>query len=342
MKVKKNIIYNNLSLFDALQRLQKIQNKTLIIVKKNLKFLGTLTDGDIRRALLRKIKITDSVQNIINHKSIITYDKKYSETVDKKFKKFKISLLPIIDKDKKYLGFHEFKKDKISQSQFIIMAGGFGRRLGSITKKIPKALVKVKQKPLLEHILSKAKRENFEDIKIITYYKSELIKKFLISKSYKNVKIYKEKRLMGTIGGIKKIATGSNHNLNYLITNCDILTRVSYKSILNFHISSNADLTVATQMKIVKSQFGNVHVDKKNITKFEEKPEHIENIVIGIYVLKKSTVELLKKFRKNKIDMPDFINFLIKKKKKIVPFPFVEKWFDIGNIKNLNDAKKNY
>jgi dTDP-glucose pyrophosphorylase len=342
MKAKKNIIYNNLSLIDALQKLQKVKNKTLIIIKKNYKFLGTLTDGDIRRALLRKIKITDTVQSIINHKSITTYDKKYSESVDKKFRKFKISLLPIVGKNKKYLGFHEFKKDKISQSLFIIMAGGFGKRLGPITKKIPKALVKIKEKPLLEHIISKAKKENFQDIKIITYYKSELIKKFLISKSYKNVKIYKEKRLMGTIGGIKNIVTNSYNNLNYLVTNCDVLTRVSYKSILNFHISSNADLTVATQMRIVKSQFGNVHVDKRNITKFEEKPEHIENIVIGIYVLKKSTVQLLKKFKKDKIDMPDFINFLIRKKKKVVPFPFVEKWFDIGNIKNLNDAKKNY
>jgi dTDP-glucose pyrophosphorylase len=342
MKVKKNIIYNNLSLFDALQRLQKVKNKTLIIIKKNLKFLGTLTDGDIRRALLRKIKITDPVHKIINNKSIITYDKKYTESVNKKFLKFKISLLPIIDRNNKYVDFHEFKKDKINHSQFIIMAGGFGRRLGSITKKIPKALVKVKQKPLLEHIISKAKKEGFDEIKIITYYKSELIKKFLTSKSYKNVKTYKEKHLMGTVGGIKNIATDSNDNSNYLITNCDILTRVSYKSILNFHTSSNADLTVATQMKIVKSQFGNVHVDKKNITKFEEKPEHMENIVIGIYVLKKSTIELLKKINKKKIDMPDFINFLIKKKKKIVPFPFVEKWFDIGNVKNLNYAKKKY
>jgi len=342
MKIRKNIIYNNFSLFDALQRLQKVKNKTLIIIKKNSKFLGTLTDGDIRRALLRKIKITDPVHKIINNKSIITYNKKYTESVNKKFLKFKISLLPIIDKNNKYVDFHEFKKDKINHSQFIIMAGGFGRRLGSITKKIPKALVKVKQKPLLEHIISKAKKEGFDDIKIITYHKSELIKKFLISKSYKNVKIYKEKHLMGTVGGMKNIATNSNDNSNYLITNCDILTRVSYKSILNFHTSSNADLTVATQMKIVKSQFGNVHVDKKNITKFEEKPEHMENIVIGIYVLKKSALELLKKISQKKIDMPDFINFLIKKKKKIVPFPFVEKWFDIGNVKNLNYAKKKY
>jgi dTDP-glucose pyrophosphorylase len=342
MKIRKNIIYNNFSLFDALQRLQKVKNKTLIIIKKNLKFLGTLTDGDIRRALLRKIKITDPVHKIINNKSIITYDKKYTKSVNKKFLKFKISLLPIIDRNNKYVDFHEFKKDKINHSQFIIMAGGFGRRLGSITKKIPKALVKVKQKPLLEHIISKAKKEGFDDIKIITYYKSELIKKFLTSKSYKNVKIYKERHLMGTVGGIKNIPTNSNNNSNYLIINCDILTRVSYKSILNFHTSSNADLTVATQMKIVKSQFGNVHVDKKNITKFEEKPEHMENIVIGIYVLKKSAVELLKKINKKKIDMPDFINFLIKKKKKIIPFPFVEKWFDIGTIKNLNYAKKKY
>jgi choline kinase len=309
MIIKKNIIYNNFSLFDALQRLQKVKNKTLIIIKKNLKFLGTLTDGDIRRALLRKIKITDPVHKIINNKSIITYDKKYTESVNKKFLKFKISLLPIIDRNNKYVDFHEFKKDKINHSQFIIMAGGFGRRLGSITKKIPKALVKVKQKPLLEHIISKAKKEGFDEIKIITYYKSELIKKFLTSKSYKNVKTYKEKHLMGTVGGIKNIPTDSNNNSNYLITNCDILTRVSYKSILNFHTSSNADLTVATQMKIVKSQFGNVHVDKKNITKFEEKPEHMENIVIGIYVLKKSAVELLKKINQKKLICQTLLTF---------------------------------
>ena len=261
--MKKNVIYDNLSLFDALQILQRVKNKTLIIVKKNLKFLGTLTDGDIRRALLNKNKITDKVQKIVNHKSIITYEKKYTHHVNNKFLKSNINLLPIIDKNNKYIDYHEFKKDKINYNHFIIMAGGFGKRLGSITKKIPKALVKVKQKPLLEHIISKAKKDNFKDIKIITYYKSELIEKFLISKSYKSVKIYKEKRSMGTVGGIKIIDIDSNDSSNYLITNCDILTRVSYKSILNFHISSNADLTVATQMKIVKSQFGNVHVDKK-------------------------------------------------------------------------------
>jgi dTDP-glucose pyrophosphorylase len=340
--MKKNVIYNNFSLFDALQRLQKVKNKTLIIVKKNLKFLGTLTDGDIRRALLKKKKITDKVEDIINRKSIITYEKKYTKSIRNKFLKSNISLLPIIDKNNKYVDFHEFKKENINYNHFIIMAGGFGRRLGSITKKIPKALVRVRQKPLLEHIILKAKNDNFENIKIITYYKSELIKKFLVSKSYKNIKIYREKRSMGTVGGIKIIDIDSNDSSNYLITNCDILTRVSYKSILNFHISSNADLTVATQMKIGKSQFGNVHVDKKNITKFVEKPEYIENIVIGIYVLKKTTVQLLKKFKKDNINMPEFINFLIKKKKKVVPFPFVEKWFDIGNIKNLNDARKNY
>lgn len=340
--MKNNVIYNYLSLLEAIKRLQKVKNKTLIIVTKNLRFLGTITDGDIRRALLRKIKITDPIKKILNKGAIITHEKKYTEKVIKKFLKFGVSILPIVDKNNKYIDFHEFKKDKINKDCFIIMAGGLGKRLGKITKSIPKALVKVKKKPLIDHIVSKAKKEGFNNIKVITYYKSELIKNFLISRSYKNIKIYKEKYMMGTIGGLRKVLPDSNVYSNYLITNCDVLTRESYKSIINFHISTNADLTVATQMKIVRSQFGNVFIKKKNITKFEEKPEHIENIVIGIYVFKKSSLQLLKKLKKTKVDMPDFINYLIKKNKKIISFPLIEKWFDIGTIKNLNDARKNY
>jgi dTDP-glucose pyrophosphorylase len=319
--MSKNIIHSNFTLFQALERLQKIKNKTLIIINKNLKFISTLTDGDIRRALLKKIKITDSVQKIVNRKSITTNETNYNDYVNEKFLKYKIALLPIVNNNGKYLGFHEFNKNKINKSEFIIIAGGFGKRLNPITKKIPKALVKIKNRALLDYIILKAKKEGFSNIKIITYHKSGLIKKFIKLKAYNNIKIYRENRPMGTIGGIRNINLDSNKNLNFLITNCDILTNVSYKSILDFHITSNADLTVATQIKIIKSEFGNVYMDKKNIIKFEEKPERIENIVIGIYVLKDSIIKLLKSFKKNeKIDMPDFINLLIKKKRKLFHF----------------------
>ena len=97
-------------------------------------------------------------------------------------------------------------------------------------------------------------------------------------------------------------------------------------------------MTVVTEMRKVQSPFGNIRLMNKKVTKFEEKPEYINNIVVGIYIVKNSVFKYLK--NNKKIDIPDFINLLIKKKKRIIPYPIVEKWIDIGTRKNLDDAKR--
>ena len=143
--------------------------------------------------------------------------------------------------------------------------------------------------------------------------------------------MFKETYPMGTIGGIKKLKLSKKFNNHTLITNCDIFTSTSYNAVVNFHKSSNADMTVVTEMKKIQSPFGNIKLSNKKVTKFEEKPEHINNVVIGIYIFRNSVLKYLSNSKK--LDMPNFINLLLKKRKKIVPFPIVEKWIDIGNKK---------
>ena len=132
-------------------------------------------------------------------------------------------------------------------------------------------------------------------------------------KKYPFAKVIKENYPMGTIAGIKNLKLNDNYNAHTLITNCDIFTHTSYRSIINFHKSSNADMTVVTEMKRIQSPFGNIKLSNKKVTKFEEKPEHINNVVIGIYIFKNSVLKYLKDYKK--LDMPNFINLLIKKEK---------------------------
>ena len=336
-KIDLNLIQCRLTLKDAIKRLSLIKIKTLIVLD-NQTFFGTLTDGDIRRALLRNLNLKTPLKHVTNKKSIVTKQTIYDLKIDKLFKKRKIDVLPVIGKLKKFIGYHVYKGKKfINPIDFVIMAGGFGKRLLPYTIKTPKPLIKIKNKPMIEYIVLKAKKENFNSIQIITYYKSEQIKNF-IKKKFKDVKVIKEKKPLGTIGGVKNLKINKSRNEHTIITNCDIFTSVSYSSIFNFHLNSNADLTVVTEMKKIQSPFGNIKLKNKKVAKFEEKPEHMSNIVVGIYIIRNSVLGILSKDKKK--DMPEFINLLIKKKKKVVPYPITEKWIDIGTKTNLQNAKR--
>lgn len=335
--MSQNLIQSCVSLKDVIKRLQNVKIKTLIVLNKK-KFVGTITDGDLRRALLNNLKFSGTANDIANKKSIFTKDEIYTDRLEKIFKDKKIDILPIINSKNLYVGYHILKSEAKSLScDFVIMAGGFGKRLMPLTNKIPKPLIKINKKPMIEHIISKAKKDKFKNINVITHYKSHLIEQF-VKQKYFDVKVFKERYPMGTIGGIKKLKLNEKFNNHTLITNCDIFTSISYSDIVNFHKSSKADMTVVTEMKKIQSPFGNIKLSNKKVTKFEEKPEHINNVVIGIYIFRNSVLKYLKKSKK--LDMPNFINLLLEKRKKIVPFPIIEKWIDIGNKKNLKEATK--
>ena len=159
--MSKNLIQSNTNLKDVIKRLQNVKIKTLIVLNKK-KFVGTITDGDLRRALLNNVKFSSTAKDIANKKSIFTKNEIYTERLEKIFIDKKIDILPIINSKHLYIGYHVQKKDiKNLACDFVIMAGGFGKRLMPLTNKIPKPLIKIK-KPMIEHLILKAKKINLK------------------------------------------------------------------------------------------------------------------------------------------------------------------------------------
>ena len=307
----------------------------LIFTEKN-KFKGLLTDGDIRRALISGKKLSDVADFLKNSRAKVCFKKTSVEEIEQEMIRWRISHLPLIDKKNNLLGLfvNSLKYNLKNKALFVIMAGGLGTRLKPITNKIPKSLVLYKGKPLIETIITKAKEEGFSKFLCILRHKAKQIKFFLRQKNNFNCDItfVTEKKPLGTIGGLSLFSC-NNHRYPFFITNTDVITSASYEKILNYYEHSGADALVVVKEQKIKNQFGEVEITKQRICKLNEKANKTFYISAGIYVLKQ---ELIKKLKMNSNkDMPDFLNDLIKTKKKIVPYFIHENWNDVGTKEQI-------
>ena len=337
---KASIIDINYSLKEAIQNL----NKTalgLCFVNKNEKFYGTITDGDIRRSLLKGVNLNDKVYSIVNTKPHFIFEKKLNKkkNYEKIIKKFNTHLIPVLDSRNKIIDvfFDDIKNRKIFpklNSEMAILTGGKGKRLMPITKNIPKALVKINGKPILEQIILKAKNEGIEKFNLITFHMHSKIVKYFGNGTKLDVKIqyYKENLPLGTAGGLSLLKLKKSKTM--IITNCDILTNINYSDIIRYHHANKNKLTLASRFYKLDNPYGVIKIDKTNkVTGIDEKPSENNLISAGIYVIDTSVLKYLK--YNSKIDMTDFINYLASKKLKIGTCPIHENWLDMGTLKDI-------
>jgi CBS domain-containing protein len=211
--IKKITILENSSILEVINNLNKSQLKIALVVDKNDFFVGIINDGDIRRAFLKGYNVNSQVKYIVNKKpfiiSKISQLEKLSSRILDQF-----SSIPIIKNNKiqsLYIEDSESSPHLVTKNDhhnhIIIMAGGFGRRLGSLTQNCPKALLKYKNKPLLQHILENIKKNNFYNIYISVFFKKKMIKDFIKKKlfSFLKIKFLEEKKPLGTIGSLRLI-----------------------------------------------------------------------------------------------------------------------------------------
>tara|TARA_B100001093_G_scaffold510428_1_gene576308 strand:+ start:195 stop:1232 length:1038 start_codon:yes stop_codon:yes gene_type:complete len=337
--LKKTLILESDNIENALKKLNKNSKQILFVVNKKKKFVGTITDGDIRRSLIKKISISSKLKKVLNKKSLyvnqtISYDKA-KIIMENNY----IRYLPILDKNHKIINYFSLQKDelKIKKNIFFILAGGFGKRLLPFTKTIPKPMLKIGNKPILEHIINSAKKNRFKNFVISVHYLSKKIINYFKNGEKFNIKVryIVEERPYGTAGSLRFLKKKTL--LPIVVSNGDILTNLNYEDLLDFHKKKKSDLTIVVRSLVHKNPYGVVNIIKNRVSSLEEKKDLVMNINAGIYVINPKVLTLLKH---KKIDMPDFINLLIKNKKKIFSFPLNDNWIDIGTKKNLNFSKK--
>ncbi len=329
----------NSTLQSAILIMNKTKFKIIFIVKKNNIFLGTLSDGDIRRALAEGADLSSLINRFYNKNSVYIskFSKKFEniKSIQKIFFDKNIFSIPVLDK-KKIIGFYDirdFLTQNFGNSLALVMAGGFGKRLLPLTKKIPKPMLPIKGKPILQIILENLKKQNFRDIYISTHYKSEIIKKYFKSGKKFKLKIdyLEEKQPLGTAGCLKLLKKNKISNYEYLlIINGDILTNINFQNIFDFHISHKSDLTIAVKNIVESNDYGVIKGKGIVFTDIEEKPISSYNINAGIYILNTRIIKKIR-FKKN-LNMVDVINQIKKLNKKVTVYPIHENWNDIGTL----------
>jgi len=334
---KKSIMKIDSTVYAVIKNLESTGLQIVLVVDKNLNFIGTITDGDIRSHILKGINLNQDIKNIVNRKSKVVSEKMNLLFVEKMMNQHSINHIPIIKK-KKIVGLHS-RKDKVNTQEipnkFLIMAGGRGKRLSPITNTIPKPLLKFKKKTLLESLLLKAKESGFKNIYIsVKYLKQKIINKVGDGKKYGlEITYLHERKALGTAGCIAFLKNKTN--LPIIITNCDIISELDYQKLLLFHLKNKNDLTVVVKDHKSTNPFGQIKIHKSKIIDIIEKPISMSFVNGGVYVLNPKIIKLIKK---NKyFDMNNLIEMLLNKKKKVAPYPITDKWLDVSNL-----LKKNY
>jgi len=332
--LKKIIIFHDSIILDAINNLNASGLKIVLVVDKNKKFLGIINDGDIRRSFSNGYNVNSPITYIVNKKPFFLKNildlKNFSFRVLDEF-----SHIPII-KNKKIYGlyvknFESNVVNKNNKENVVIMAGGYGKRLGLLTKYCPKALLKFNNKPLLQYILEHIKRNNFNNIYISVFFLKKIIKNFIHNNdSFSlNIKFLEEKKPLGTLGSIRLIKKISN---DFILMNCDVLSDIDLSEFIKFHKKKKSLLTIATKHFQYKNPYGVVVSRDNKFVSFKEKPEINFSINAGIYVLNKKVITIMNKLNINNIEV--LIMTLKNKKYKIFTYPLIENWRDFGSDKN--------
>lgn len=328
--LKNTILFNpDLTFFNLLEELNKSGNGFLVIVDTTGKLIGIVTDGDIRRAILNKN--TDSLKNVINF-SPITASSKLSN-LEKRIllKDIKRRQIPVVDQNNFLVEIFHLDDEDVHyhDNRVVIMAGGLGSRLGDLTKEIPKPMLEVGGKPILERIIYSFKDSGYNKFIICLNYKGEIIKNYFKDGSDFGVDIiytFEEKK-MGTAGALGLII--NKFNEPFFVVNADILTTAKYDELMSFHINSNAVATMCVKKMQYQIPYATIEVDSLNqIQCITEKPVHEYKINTGIYVL---SPEVLLNIPQNEyLDMTTLFDIMNYKKLKLITYDFDEYWLDIG------------
>ena len=340
MNLRSISLGKNSTISDAIKILNLSKHQIVFIINNKDQLIGTVTDGDIRRGLIKKKGFNSKLSEIMKKNPFVVKKKISTHQADLLMKENEILQIPVVDKNKKILKIYFWnKKNSVEKKNlFFLLAGGFGKRLWPLTKNIPKPMIKINNIPIIELILKNAKNQGFINFYISVFYKKEkIIDHFKKKEEFTNIRYTHETRPLGTAGSLNLI--DKKTNLPIVITNGDTILNVNFSDLLKFHKKNKACATMVVQQINRTSKFGVIKTKGKIISDIVEKPNEKVNINTGMYVV---NPEALKYLGSGKIDMPEVFLKLKKKKKKIIIYPIYDQWIDIGDKETLKKIKDKY
>ncbi|MBU3601775.1 nucleotidyltransferase family protein [Polynucleobacter sp. AM-25C3] len=332
----------NSTIGEVVQNLDQLGIKIVLVTKDSGELEGTISDGDIRRALLRGLNLKSSITSVIHRNALVVPPDLERALVRQLMIANKIQQIPVVDDKNCVVGMHLWDEVVISPIRdniIIIMAGGKGKRMRPFTESCPKPLLLISGKPMLEHIINRAKQEGFNKFILAIQYLGHMIEEYFGDGSLFGVNItyLREDSPLGTAGALSLLDPIPEKP--FLVTNGDVITDIRYGELLDFHERHGAVATMAVRLHEWQHPFGVVHTQGIEITGFEEKPVSLSHINAGVYALNPEALDVLSS--NESCDMPALFESLKGQRKLTIAYPMHEPWLDVGRPDDFERAQIN-
>ena len=344
MSIYKDILLTKDSTIkEALSVIDKGAMRIAIVLDTNEKVVGTLSDGDIRRGLLNGLTLDSSIESLYFKEPTLANVNDSKELIIQKALRKQIYQIPIVDDAGKLVKIEELSnllKTNAKHNRVILMAGGLGTRLRPLTQDVPKPLLKVGNKPILETIIENFAKYGFVNITISVNYKADMIKEYFGDGSALGVNIdyIEETKRLGTAGALSLMQERPQEP--FFVMNADLLTNVNFEHLLDFHLMERSVATMCVREYDYQVPYGVIETQGSRIVSIEEKPIHKFFVNAGIYILSPQVFEYIPK--NEFYDMPTLFDDIIKDKLTTVSFPIHEYWLDIGRMSDFEQAQNEY
>ena len=332
------------SVREGLRLLNETGLQILLIVDTGGRLTGVLTDGDVRRSLLRDTSLDVSVSRIMN-RTFTTLGEEQAHLAHDLIRRSQFNHVPILDADGMVTDMAVSSGVSARESEkrdipVVVMAGGKGTRLSPLTRIVPKPLMPVGEQTMLEKIMDTFAAHGFRDFRIIVNYKKDLIKSYFAEAgSPYALTFLDEERPLGTAGGLtllKGLVGGT-----FLLTNCDIVAEFQYSGLIDWHREHGAHLTILGVRKRVDIPYGVIKVDDGSfVTEIEEKPFYNHVIVSGVYVVDPAVLDIIPEGEA--LGMDGLIRMLIERGMRVTCYPIETGWFDMGQFEEYRNLLKHF
>lgn len=342
-EVRKFVVKEDATVRDAIATIDAGARQIALVVDGNDRLLATVTDGDVRRALLRGGGLEDSVQTVMSRHPVTIRDDSPPGAAHRLMHEKVLHHVPVVDHEGKLVEL-AWIDDPVgavpTSARVILMAGGLGTRLRPLTEHLPKPMLPVGGRPLLEMIIRNFADQGFTRFTVSLNYRGDLVRSHFGDGSALGVEIdyVEERERMGTAGALSLLPARPEGP--FIVMNGDLLTSVRFESLLRFHEETGAVATMGAREYEVQVPYGVIQMDGSRLLSIEEKPCHRHFVNAGIYVLSPEALDLLD--ADTPLDMPVLFERLVERDLRASVFPLREYWMDIGRIEDLEQARNEF